>query len=56
MYLRGDQMEGVGDLQNVVDDDRELADEEEEDEVPEGMSNSGIAVWEGVASSFGDLA
>lgn len=53
-------MEGVGDRQNVVDEDRELADEEEEEEdeedgVPDGMSNSGSTTCEGVASSFGDF-
>lgn len=59
MYLRGDQKDGVGDRQNVDEDDRELADdeveEEEEDEVPDGMSNSGVIVLEGVASNLGDF-
>lgn len=56
MYLRGDHIEGAGDLQKVDEDDSELVDEEEdEDEVPEGMSKSAMAAWEGVARSFGDL-
>lgn len=56
MYLRGDQGEGVGDRQNVEDDDKELVEEDEdEDEVPDGMSNSAMAAWEGVARSLGDF-
>lgn len=53
IYRRGDQIEGVGDLQKVEEDDRELADEDDdEDEVPEGMSKSAMAAWEGVARSL----
>ena len=59
MYLRGDQIEGVGDNQKVEEEDSELAEEDvdDEDEVesPDGMSNWAAARWDGVASSLGDL-
>ena len=56
MYLRGDQTDGVGDLQKVEEDDRELVEDEDEEEVDEEMSKSATAVWDGVLSSFGDFS
>lgn len=44
MYRRGDQKEGVGERQKVDDEDKELADDEDEDEVSDGMSNLGTVV------------
>lgn len=40
MYRLDDNRDGtLGDIQNVDDDDRELADNEDEDECPEGTEN-----------------
>lgn len=42
MYLLGDHMDGVGDNQNVEEEDRELVEEEDDEdevEVPDGISN-----------------
>lgn len=45
IYRRGDQIGGAGDLQKVDEDDSELAEEDDdEDEVPEGMSKSPMMV------------
>ncbi len=45
MYLRGDQKEGVGERQKVDDEDREVSDDDDDEaELSDGISNSGIVV------------
>ncbi len=54
-YLFGDHRGGTcGGIQNVDEDERELADEEEDE--CEGKANLETKVFEGVARSLGDLS